>query len=320
MKYKVQIYISDNFSKFFLPFLLYRNILYEIFQNYLTADIEYIYNVENIDNNENTILIMTMHCLHNIKNNNLFPNICKARNLIINTEFYKNMNTNEIVNFLDINKSNFHILEYNVLNYHYFKENYKNINIYYAPLIYHSFLENYYKNQIENKYIEWNEKNIDVLFVGSVNDRRQNILDKIAQKYKVDIIQGFSGENENKIICEKLERSKIVLNILFYDENSIFDYYRNSFLISNKVLLVSEKPKNINYELEYYFEGIHDILFMCEYNDFYKTVDNILTNYNALQIKEIKNKQYNWFKSRNDMDYFVDFIKNNFIDENISNN
>jgi hypothetical protein len=315
MTYKVQIYISDQFSKFFLPFLLYRNILYEIFQAFLTTDIEYIYNIENIDNNENTILITTIYCLHNIKNNNLFSNIINTKALIINTEFYKNLNTNEIVKYVDLNKCDFHILEYNVLNYQYFKENYKNINIYYAPLIYHSFLEIYYKNQIANNYIEWNQKDIDVLFVGNVNDRRQKVLDKIAQKYKVHIIQGSSGENENRIICENLERSKIVLNILYYEENSIFDYYRNSFLISNKMILVSEKPKNINYELEYYLEGINDILFMCEYDDFYNTVDNILTNYNQLQIDEMKNNQYNWFKSKNDMDYFVDFIN-----KNISNN
>ena len=320
MKYKVQIYISNNFSECYLPFMLYRNILYVIFQAYLTTDIEYIYNVENIDNNENTILIMTIYCLHNIKNNNSLLNINKTKNLLINTESYKILNTNELISFIDTNEYDFYILEYNVLNYHHFREYYKNIKLYFAPLIYHSFLEIYYKNQIQNNYIEWNEKDIDVLFIGSINDRRTIILNEISQKYNVKIIKDFIGEKENTIICEHIERSKIVLNVLYYEDNSIFDYYRNSFLISNKVLLVSEKPKHIDYELEYYFEGIHDILFMCEYNDFYKTVDNILTNYNALQINEIKNKQYNWFKSRNDMDYFVDFIKNNFIDENSSNN
>lgn len=116
----------------------------------------------------------------------------------------------------------------------------------------------------------------------------------------------------NKIICERIERSKIILNILYYEENSIFDYYRNSLLISNKILLVSEKPKNINNELEYYFEGIDDELFVCEYDDFFNKVDMILTNYNQFQINEIKNKQYNWFKSKKDMNYFVDFIKTNF--------
>jgi len=308
---KVQIYISDNFSHFFLPFLLYRNILYNIFQQHLTTNIEYIYQVEDIDNNENTILIMTIYCLHKIKNNDLFSNIIKTKNFIINTEFYKNMNTNEIIEYIDENKYDFYILEYNVLNYDYFKEKYKNINFFFAPLIYDIFLETYYKNQIENKYIEWNEKDIDVLFVGSMNDRRRTVLDKIAEKYNVNIVEQFTGEYENKIICEKFERSKIILNILYYEENSIFDYYRNSLLISNKLLLVSEKPKNMNEELEHYFEGINDVLFLCDYDDFYNTIDNILTNYNSFQINAIKDKQYNWFKSKTDMNYFVDFIKTN---------
>jgi len=312
MSYKVQIYISDNFSKYYLPFLLYRNIIFIVFQAFLTTKIEYIYKVEDIDNDANTILITTIYCLHNIKKKNLFSNIIKTKILVINTEFYKNLNTNELIEFIDSNQYDIYLLEYNVLNYEYFKVKYENIKIFFAPLIYHSFLEIYYKYQIKNRYIEWNKKDIDVLFLGSVNDRRKTVLEKIAKKYKVKIIQKFSGEKENKIICENIERSKIVLNILFYEENSIFDYYRNSLLISNKILLVSEKPKNINNELEYYFEGIDDILFMCEYDDFYNTVDNILTNYNPLQINEIKNKQYNWFKSKSDMDYFVEFIKTNF--------
>jgi len=312
MSYKVQIYISDNFSKYYLPFLLYRNIIFIVFQAFLTTKIEYIYKVEDIDNDANTILITTIYCLHNIKKKNLFSNIIKTKILVINTEFYKNLNTNELIEFIDSNQYDIYLLEYNVLNYEYFKVKYEYIKIFFAPLIYHSFLEIYYKYQIKNRYIEWNKKDIDVLFLGSVNDRRKTVLEKIAKKYKVKIIQKFSGEKENKIICENIERSKIVLNILFYEENSIFDYYRNSLLISNKILLVSEKPKNINNELEYYFEGIDDILFMCEYDDFYNTVDNILTNYNPLQINEIKNKQYNWFKSKSDMDYFVEFIKTNF--------
>lgn len=189
--YKVQIYISDNFCNFYFPFVLYRNIIYNIFKENLTTNIEYVYNIEDIDNTENTIIIMNIYCLHYINKNNLFPNINKTKKLVINTEFYKNHYTNEIIEIIDMNECDFYILEYNVLNYDFFKDKYKNVNIFFAPLIYDPSLETYYKNQIENKYIEWNEKDIDVLFVGSVNDRRRTVLDKIAQKYNVNIIENF---------------------------------------------------------------------------------------------------------------------------------
>ena len=71
-------------------------------------------------------------------------------------------------------------------------------------------------------------------------------------------------------------------------------------------------PKNIDFKIENYLTDIENNLFICEYDNFYYTVDNILTNYNEEQINEIRVKQYNWFKSKLTMDYFIKFIKENF--------
>ena len=310
---KVQIYISNNFSKFYMPFLFYRDIFYHISKKYLTDNVEYIYNIDDLDNNEGTFLMMNIYCLNYTTDKDVFEIIknSKCTVLLINTEFYLHHNVDNIMKRINDNNLNFYVLEYNIINYHYFKENYKNLNLCFAPLIYHSHLENYYKDQIERNFIKWNNKDIDVLFVGRINERRNNILEKIKSKYNVHIITGYTGDNENKSICGFYERSKIVINILYEDNNSIFDYYRNTFLISNKILVVSEKPKNIDYEIEAYLNGIENNLFICNYNDFYSCVDDILTNYNEYQINEIKEKQYNWFKSHTDMDYFIKFIEKN---------
>jgi hypothetical protein len=311
---KVQIYISNIFSKYYLPFLLYRNILFFISQKYLTTNIEYIYNIEDFDNNKDTILIMNVYCLtytieHNvleiIKNSN-------ATILLINTEYYKHHSVSNLLNIINENKLNFYFMEYNIINYNFIKENYPNVNLYFSPLLYHSYLEIYYKDQIDNKFISWNNKDIDVLFVGRKNERRMKILDEISKKYKVHIISDYTGDNENKNICSHYERSKIVINILYEDENSIFDYYRNTFLISNKILVVSEKPKNINFEIENYLNGYEHILFVAEYDNFYNIVDNILKNYNENKINKIKEKQYKWFKSVNDMDNYKNFFLKKF--------
>lgn len=312
---KIQIYISNNFSKYYMPFLLYRQSLYCIFQRFLTNNIEYIYDIDHFDNNKDTILIMNMYCLNYTTEKDIFSIIQNTSSnvILINTEFYQHHNIDNIMKWINDNNLKFFVLEYNIINYNYFKQNYINLNIFFAPLIYHSHLEYYYKQQIEEKFIKWNEKDIDVLFIGRLNERRSNVLDQLRKKYNIHIISGFTGELENKSICGFYERSKIVINILYQDDNSIFDYYRNTFIISNKVLLVSESPKNINYDIEHYLTGMNENLFLCEYNNFVSTIDNILTNYNEDQINEIKEKQYRWFKEKETMDYFINFIKKYFM-------
>lgn len=313
---KVQIYVSNNFSKYYLPFFLYRQILYFISEKFLSNNIEFIYNIEHFKNTEDTILIMNLYCLNYTLDYDVY-NVVKnsiGRVLLINTEFYQHHNVNNILNWININSlKQCYILEYNIINYNYIKEHYNNVNTFFAPLIYHTYLEIYYNDEINRETLSWNKKDIDVLFVGRLNERRANIIDKLKSKYNVHVISGYTGKEENNAICKFYERSKIVLNILYEDQNSIFDYYRNALLISNKILTVSEKPANIDFNIEYHLNGIEDNLFNCDYNNFYETVDNILSNYNENDINIIKDKQYNWFKSKNDMDYFKQFfIKEKF--------
>ena len=138
-----------------------------------------------------------------------------------------------------------------------------------------------------------------------MNERRLNILNILKQKYNVVILSSFSGENENKEICNIIKRSKIVLNILHDDYNSIFDYYRNSFLVSNKVLLISEKPQNIDTNLEIYLRDIDSNLIIPEYNKMIETVEYYLNNYNEEFINNLIDKQYKWFKKYNLKDLII---------------
>jgi hypothetical protein len=316
VKPKVQIYISNNFSKYYLPFFVYRQILYLICEKYISNNIQFIYNIESFDNTKDTVLIMNLYCLHYTLDYDIYTVVKNSigKVLLINTEFYLHHNVNNILNWINENNlKQCYFLEYNIINYNHIKQNFLNVNLEFAPLIYHTYLEIYYKNEINNNFIKWNNKDIDILFIGRLNDRRMNILDKLKTKYNVHILSGYTGKNENNHMCNLYERSKVVLNILFEDQNSIFDYYRNSLLISNKILTVSEKPKNIDYNIENYLQDIDNNLIQCNYDDFYNTVDNILSNYNENDINNIKEKTYNWFKSRNDMDYFKNFfIRNGF--------
>ena len=194
------------------------------------------------------------------------------------------------------NKLNWYILEYNIINYNHFKVTYPNVLMYFLPLIYNEYLETYYKSNI-TKFLSWNEKTIDVLFFGSLNDRRLEVLKKISNKYNIKIIQGLVGEKENTYICNMIENAKIIVNVAVNENNLVFDYYRNSFLLANKVLLISEKPKYLDTTIQKSLRDMENNFIFANSDNFDEVVDNYLTNYNASQIEDILNKQYNYFKT-----------------------
>lgn len=77
---------------------------------------------------------------------------------------------------------------------------------------------------------------IDVLFYGSINDRRHKILSDLRSRgIRVHTCFGVYGKERDELIA----RSKIVLNIHFY-ETKIFEIIRVSYLLANRVAVVSE--------------------------------------------------------------------------------
>jgi len=80
---------------------------------------------------------------------------------------------------------------------------------------------------------------IDVLFYGSVNDRRRVILEGLDARLNLEVIFGVYGEERDRLIAQ----SKIVLNLHYYDAQ-VFEIVRVSYLLANRVCVVSEwSPK-----------------------------------------------------------------------------
>ena len=80
------------------------------------------------------------------------------------------------------------------------------------------------------------EEDIDVLFYGSMNARRRNILDALDKEgLHVEYVYGKYGAERDHYIA----RSKIVLNMHFYDK-PVFEIFRVSHLLANKKCVVSE--------------------------------------------------------------------------------
>ena len=81
-----------------------------------------------------------------------------------------------------------------------------------------------------------NPKDIDVLFYGSINPRRQKIIEQLhAANLKVSTVFGLYGSERDALIS----RSRVVLNVHFY-ETRIFEIVRVSYLLANGACVLSE--------------------------------------------------------------------------------
>ena len=100
-------------------------------------------------------------------------------------------------------------------------------NIKYLELGYQSEL-----SRIEIKAVQ----DIDVLFYGSINDRRAKVLDALKNSgLNVHTSFGIYGKDRDDLIA----RSKLVLNLHYYD-SEIFEVVRVFYLLSNSIPVVGE--------------------------------------------------------------------------------
>ena len=79
------------------------------------------------------------------------------------------------------------------------------------------------------------KKDIDVLFYGSINERRKKLLEDLSEKVKLHVVQGSFGEERDALIG----RSKIVLNMHYYPTR-ILETVRISYLLNNGCFVISE--------------------------------------------------------------------------------
>lgn len=94
------------------------------------------------------------------------------------------------------------------------------------------------------------KKDIDILFMGAMNKRRQELLDKLSENgLNVYLADNYSlwGEERNNIV----KRSKILLNVHYY-ENAILETARLSYVLSlGECLVVSEPSADKLLDKEY---------------------------------------------------------------------
>tara|TARA_Y100000385_G_scaffold126503_1_gene131511 strand:+ start:181 stop:1041 length:861 start_codon:yes stop_codon:yes gene_type:complete len=184
---------------------------------------------------------------------------------------------------------------------------YKNIKIlnqliikqkfYYCPPCYNKYFENLIP---DNKC-----KDIDILFLGLMNNRREKIKQDLKNELKDYNILFDHNFNET---YQLISRSKIILDMHFYEENFAIDYYRTSILISNKKFVIHESVQKEEEESEEY-KILSKSLVFCKYDDIVKTCKK----YIQLSSEErdlIAEQTYNIFK--NEL-YFDKYFPKNIL-------
>lgn len=80
------------------------------------------------------------------------------------------------------------------------------------------------------------EEDIDVLFYGCINERRQKILEGLIERgLRIEFLSGVYREPRDRYIA----RAKVVLNLHYYDA-SVFEVVRVSYLLANEKAVVAE--------------------------------------------------------------------------------
>ena len=134
-------------------------------------------------------------------------------------------------------------------------------------------------------------KDIDILFYGSVGDRRKAILDKLTDIANVKVLFGVYGKQRDEVIS----RSRMVLNIHHYT-TKIFEAPRISYLLNNRCFVVSEtSPVNPYGAVGLCMVPYDRIMETCE---FYLAHDE--------EIERVRHDTYEEFRTNYPM---VDFIK-----------
>lgn len=148
-------------------------------------------------------------------------------------------------------------------------------NAKHVPVGYHKRLELIPKQTI---------KDVDILFVGSMNDRRADIMSIFNKDKSIKFVYlyGVFGHQRDSIIS----RSKLLLNVHFY-ESKVFEVVRMSYLWNNDIKVISEDSVDYPYKKIEYKMFKYDVL-----------VDNV---YKALKSVSNFSSKYEEFKKHYQM-------------------
>ena len=207
------------------------------------------------DNNPSTkYIVLGAHLL----NDNLIEDI-PENTIIFNTEQIESITENWKKKILNLARKNIIFWDYSQYNLDYLS---KTINIK-GKL----FQIGYQKelNRINHNI----DKNIDVLFYGSINARREHIINKLKdRKINVKTLFGVYGKERDDLIA----KSKLILNMHMYD-SKIFEIVRVFYLLSNSIPVLTEVGSDTKFNNDFL-----DLICKSTYENIEKNIIYLLEN------------------------------------------
>ncbi len=104
------------------------------------------------------------------------------------------------------------------------------------------------------------EQDVDILFYGSLNDRRRCILAELQRRFHTKVLMGIYGEDRDRWIS----RAKIVLDLHFYPTR-LFDEVRLSYLLNNRVFVIVEDTPHKKYQETLVYAPYEALVDTCAY-------------------------------------------------------
>lgn len=142
------------------------------------------------------------------------------------------------------------------------------------------------------------EEDIDVLFYGSLNERRWHIIQSLkAHGVKAEAVFGVYGNERDQLIA----RSKIVLNVHFY-EAKVLEAVRVSYLLANQRFVISERGSNPVEEAAFSAGVV-----FADYDDLVKTCLDFLSS--SEDRKRIAEAGFKLMRQRSETDYLKNVIE-----------
>lgn len=101
--------------------------------------------------------------------------------------------------------------------------------VHHVPAGHHSSMEKF-------QPLPWNERDVDVVFAGCMNARRQCVFDALSRRgLKTLTLSATYGPERDKILA----RAKLAINMLYYEDGT-FPVLRSAHCAANSVAVVSE--------------------------------------------------------------------------------
>ncbi len=131
------------------------------------------------------------------------------------------------------------------------------------------------------------DPDIDVLFIGSINERRKAVLDRLIRAgLNVKVAFGVFGAERDRLIG----RAKLLLNMHFY-ELKVLEVVRISYYLANRCAVLSERSADLRED-----EDWENALAFADYQDLPERAVELCRN--ADELKQLASRGYDVMGAR----------------------